>query len=121
MNANAEHIFVCCDNFEIAIQNKLTKSWRFSREIFVVGFRYSETIVSGIHNNFTHGRSGRWKVFFKIGVLENWPAERDSCELCKVFKKPFLPDTFGGCFSYNSETYDIVKLYLSLNSSFFSI
>ena len=106
---------------EAAIQKNLKKSWRFSREISVVGCRYSETILFGIHSNFTYDRSSRSKVFFKIGVLKNWPAKRDSCEICKVFKKPFLPDIFGGCFSYNSETYDMVKLYLSLNSSFFSI
>ena len=60
---------------EVAIQNNLSKSQRFSREISVVQFRYSGTIVFGINSNFT----------------------------------------------YDSEIYDIVKLYLSLNSSFFSI
>ena len=30
---------------EAVIQNNLTKSWRFLREISTVGFRYSETIV----------------------------------------------------------------------------
>ena len=60
---------------EAAIQNNLSKSWRFSRDISVVEFRYGGTIVFGIHSNFT----------------------------------------------YDSETYDIVKLYLSLDSSFFSI
>ena len=47
-NANTEHIFVCCDNFEASIQNNLTKYWRFSAEMSVVGFRYSETIVFGL-------------------------------------------------------------------------
>ena len=37
-----------------AIQNSLSKSWRFSREISVVEFRYTETIVFGIHRNFTY-------------------------------------------------------------------
>ena len=36
------------------IQNSLSKSWRFSKEISVVEFRYSETIVFGIHNKFTY-------------------------------------------------------------------
>ena len=99
---------------EAIIQNNLTKSWRSSREISVVGCRYSQTIVFGIHSNFTYDRSSFSKVFFSIGVLKNWSVKRDSCEICKVFKKPFLRDTFGGCFSYNSETYDMVKLYLSL-------
>ena len=57
---------------EAAIQNNLTKSWRFSREISVVGCRHSETIVFGIHSNFTYGRSSRSKVFFKIGVLKKF-------------------------------------------------
>ena len=39
---------------EAAIQNNLSKSRKHSREICVVEFRYSETIVLGIHNNFTH-------------------------------------------------------------------
>ena len=39
---------------EAAIQNNLSKSSRFSREIPVVEFRYSETIVSGIYSNFTY-------------------------------------------------------------------
>ena len=71
---------------------------RKKRETSVVGFRYSETIVFWIHSNFTYNRSSRLEVFFKIGVLKNWPTKRDSCEICKVFKKPFLPNTFGGCF-----------------------
>ena len=53
---------------QAAIQNNLTKSWRFSREISVVGCCYSETIVFGIHSNFTYGGSSRLKVFFKTGV-----------------------------------------------------
>ena len=60
---------------EGAIQNNLSKSRRFSREISVVEFRYGGTIVLSIHNNFTH----------------------------------------------DSETYDIVKLHFSLDSSFFTI
>ena len=74
-NANTEDTFVCCDNFEAAIQNNLTKSWRFSREVSVVGFRYSKTIVFGIHRNFTYDSSSRSQVFFKIGVLKNWPSD----------------------------------------------
>ena len=61
---------------EATIQNNLTKSWRFSREICVARFRYSETIFFGIHSNFTYDRSSRSKVFFKIVVLKNWPAKR---------------------------------------------
>ena len=37
-----------------AIQNDLSKSWRFSREISAVEFRYNETTVFGIHNDFTY-------------------------------------------------------------------
>ena len=44
---------------EVGIQDNLTKSWRFSREMFVVGLRYSETIVFGIYSNFTYDRSSR--------------------------------------------------------------
>ena len=40
-------------NLKAAIQNKLLKSRRFSREISEVEFSYSEIIVFGIHNNFT--------------------------------------------------------------------
>ena len=49
-NANIEHIFVFCDTYyssmfmialEAAIQNNLTKFWRFSKEMYVVEFRYS--------------------------------------------------------------------------------
>ena len=61
--------------FEAAIQNNLSKPWRFSREISVVEFRYTETIVFGIRSSFT----------------------------------------------YDSETYNIVKSYLSHDSTFFSI
>ena len=61
--------------FEAAIQNNLSKSWRFSREISVVEFRYTETIVFRIRSSFT----------------------------------------------YDSETYNIVKSYLSHDSTFFSI
>ena len=70
-NANTGHIFVCCENFEASIQNNLTNSWRFSTEMSVVEFRYSETIVFGIYSNFTYDRSSRSRVFFKIGVLKN--------------------------------------------------
>ena len=73
-NANTDQIFVCRDNFEAAIQNNLTKSWRFSREMFVVGFRYSESIVFGIRSNFTYDK--QMQVFFKIGVLKSWPSDR---------------------------------------------
>ena len=60
---------------ESAIQNNLSKSWIFSKEISVVEFRYSEIIVlTLIHSNFNYG----------------------------------------------SETYDIVKLYWSLDFIFFS-
>ena len=75
-NVNTEYSFVSCNNFEVAVQNNLTKSWIFLREISVAGFRYSETIVFGIHSNFTYDRSSLSKVFFKIGVLKNWPAKR---------------------------------------------
>ena len=61
--------------FEAAIQNNLSKSWRFSREISAVEFRYTETIVFGIRSSLT----------------------------------------------YDSETYNIVKSYLSHDSTFFSI
>ena len=74
-NANTEHIFVCGDNFEAAIQNNVTESRRFSREMSVMRFRYSETIVFGIHSNFTYNRSSCSQVFFKIGVLKNWPSD----------------------------------------------
>ena len=66
-NANNEHIFVCCDNFKAFIQNNLTKSWRFSWEMSVAGFRYSETIVFGIYSNFTYDKSSRSQVLFKMG------------------------------------------------------
>ena len=39
---------------EAAIQNNLSKYRRFSREVSVVEFRYSETIAFGIHSNFTY-------------------------------------------------------------------
>ena len=74
-NANNEHIFVCCDNFKASIQNNLTKSWRFSWEMSVAGFRYSETIVFGIHSNFTYDRSSRSQVLFKIEVLKTQPSD----------------------------------------------
>ena len=39
---------------EAAIQNSLSKSRIFSREIYVVEFRYSATTAFWIHNNFTY-------------------------------------------------------------------
>ena len=42
-NANTEHIFAAII-LEATIQSNLTKSSRFSREVSVVGFCYSETI-----------------------------------------------------------------------------
>ena len=71
-NANTEHIIFCCNNFEAAIQNNLTKFWKFFKEISVVGFHYSETIVFGIDSNFIYDRISRSWLFFKIGVLRNW-------------------------------------------------
>ena len=39
---------------EDAIQNNLSKSQKFLREISVLEFRYSETIVFGTHSDFTY-------------------------------------------------------------------
>ena len=39
---------------EATIQNNLSKSRKFLREISVVEFRYSETILFEIYSNFTH-------------------------------------------------------------------
>ena len=55
-----------------SIKNNLSKSWRFSMKMSVVEFRYSKTIIFGIHSKFT----------------------------------------------YDSETYDIVKLYLFINLNY---
>ena len=60
---------------EAAIENNVTRSWRFSRKMSVVGFRRSKFIVFGIHSNFTYDRSSRSQMFFKIGVLKNWPSD----------------------------------------------
>ena len=49
-NANFELVFVCCESRH---QNNLSKSWELLREIFVMEFRYSETIFFGIYSNFT--------------------------------------------------------------------
>ena len=46
---------------EAAIQKNLSKSWRFSKELSVVELRNNETIVFGIHSNFTHG-SGTYEL-----------------------------------------------------------
>ena len=68
-------LFSVAITLESAIQNNLSNSWRFSKELSVVEFCYSEIIVlTLIHSNF----------------------------------------------SYDSETYDIMKLYWSLDFSFFS-
>lgn len=43
--------------FSVAISrhpDDLSKSWTFSREIYLVELRYSETIIFGIHSNFTN-------------------------------------------------------------------
>ena len=98
--------------FEAAIQNNLTKSWRFLREMFVVGFCYSETIVSGIRSNFTYGRSSRLQVFFKIcktfrpaALLKKFQYRFFNVKFAKLLRTPFLRNTSGGCFCYDSETY----------------
>ena len=39
---------------DVAIHNNLSKCPEFLREISVVEFCYSETIVFGIHSNFTY-------------------------------------------------------------------
>ena len=39
---------------EAAIQNNLSKSRRFSREISVVEFRCNGAIIFGIHSNITY-------------------------------------------------------------------
>ena len=68
-------LFSVAITLESAIQNNLSNSWRFSKELSVVEFCYSEIIVlTLIHSNF----------------------------------------------SYDSETYDTMKLYWSLDFSFFS-
>lgn len=60
---------------ESTIQNNILKSWRFTKEIYVVEIRYSETIVFVIQSSFT----------------------------------------------YDSQIYNAMKIYLSLDSTFFSI
>ena len=41
-----------------------------------------------------------------------------SCEIRKVFKNTFLRNTSGGCFYYDSKTYDMVELRLLILVSF---
>ena len=45
-----------------------------------------------------------------------------SCEICKVFKNTFIfTEHHIRYFWYDSETYDMLKLYLSLDFNFFSV
>ena len=136
---------------EAAIESNLRILEIFKRNVFggvlsyhktIVQFHgYSKTIVFGIPSNFTYHGSSRSQVFFKIGALKKWlldlqlclkeiPIQVFSCEICKVLKNTrfakFLRiflwnSTSGGCLWYNSETYDMVKLSLSLDSNFFSV
>ena len=81
-----------------------------------MGCRYSETIIFGIRRDFTHDRSSR-QVFLKKGLLAcNFIKKRFQfpAKFARFLRTPFLRKTFGGCFYYDSETCDMMKLYLSL-------
>ena len=75
-------------------------------------------------------------MLFKIGVAKN------DLQTCNFIKKRFqmgfflwnlqkhcenccedtlFTENFGGCFWFDSETYNMVELYLSLDSNFFLI
>ena len=109
------------------MQNNLTKSWTFLKEMSVVGFRYSETIVFEIDSNFIYDRISRLWMFLKTGLQTyNVIKKRSqyrcfSVKLAKFLRTPYLQNTSGGCFCYDSETYSMAKIYLSLDSSFFLI
>ena len=121
---------------EATIQNNPTESWRFSREMSVMVLRYSETIFFGIRSNFTYDRSrySSRQVLSKTGLQTcNFIKKRFQyrcfpVKFAKLLQIPFLPDNSSGYFCYDSETYDMIKLYLSvylylflLYSSFFSV
>ena len=130
---------------EAAIQNNLTKSWRFSRETSLVEFCYSMklqyssmVIVKPLSLGFTVillimeavvRRCFSKQVFFKNGfqncnfVKKRFQHRFFPVRFAKFLRAPlFLRNTTsGGCFWYDSETYDTVKLYLPLDSNFFSV
>ena len=102
-NANTEHTIFCCNNFEAAFEIDLSKSWKFLKEMSVVGFRYSKIIVFEIDSNFIYVGISRSWVFFKIDVLKNWltklqlyskkiPIQLFSCEVTKVLKNTLFTE-----------------------------
>ena len=130
---------------ESAIQNNLIKSWRFAREMSWVEFCYSiklqyssMVIVKPLPLGLTVilliteavvRRCFSKQVFLKNGfqtcnfVKKRFRYRFFPVRFAKFLRTPlFLRNTTsGGCFWYDPETYDMVKLYLSLDSNFFSV
>ena len=115
---------------DAAIQNNLTKSWRFSREMSLVQFRCSmklqlsfTVIVKPLSLGFTVilllteavvRRCFSKQMFLKNGIQTcNFVKKRFRhrffpVKFAKFLRIPFLRSISGGCFWYDSETYDMV-------------
>ena len=130
---------------EVIIQNNLTKSWRFSRVMSLVEFCYSMklqyssmVIVKPLSLGFTVilliteavvRRCFSKQVFLKNGfqtcnfVNKRFRYRFFPVRFAKFLRTPLFlrSTTSGGCIWYDSETYDMVKLCLSLDSNFFSV
>ena len=83
-------------------------------------FRWSETIIFGVHSNFTYDRSSHWQVFFEISVPKNWLSGQQffkkrfqhrcfTVKYAKFLRTSSLWKTSCGCFCYDSETYHMVN------------
>ena len=127
---------------EAAIQINLTKSWRFSREMSLVQFCYSMKLqyssmvtVKPLPLGFTVilpiteavvRRCFSKQVFLKNGfqtcnvVKKRFRYRFFPVRFAKFLRTPLFlwNTTSGGCFWYDSETYDIVKLCLLIPISF---
>ena len=128
---------------EAAIQINHTKSWRFSRQISVVKFRYSMklqyssmVIVKLLSLRFTVillmtqtvvRRCFSKQMFLKNGfqtcnfVKKRFRYRFFPVKFAKFIRTPILRNTAGDCFQHNFQIYDMVKLYLSLDSILFNL
>ena len=117
-------------SLEAAIQNNLTKSWKFSIEMSVVEFRYSMKLqyssmvrVKPLSLGFTVillmteavvRRFFSKQVVLKKAVRAATLLKRDSntgffpVKLATFLRTPVLRNTSGGCFWYDFENHDMV-------------
>ena len=134
LTLNVFFCFLFAITLEPAIQNNLTKSWRFSREMSVLEFRYgmklqysSMVIVKPLSlglavillmTEAVVRTCFSKQVFLKNGfqicnfVKNRFRYSFFPVKFAKFLRTPFLWNTSGGCSWYDPETYDIVLFIL---------